>query len=265
MDAALGQPIAQRRGKGLATQHGFGQAGQGHAHFSSLLDNDFQKTRCANVARRAQLGHGLHLLLGLTRATGKHGAAQGMGPGFHHGARGHKVVAEAVVDQLTRSKTSCVHGPGHAPVIAPRALGFINGAWAGKHARHVRSKTHAGKAAKGVARALGLLALKQFALARHRQLGQGRTAGDAVRVHARQDVCKSLAVGLGMGHLQRQGGQQLGLALIEAALFKGVVKGVHGAFPCVRRGARVGHRAKVERRGGSLRKSGQANQRLRRL
>ena len=219
MDAALGQPIAQRRGKGFTAQHGLGHAGQGHAHLSGFLDNDFQKAGRANVARRAQLGHGLHLLLGLAGAAGKHGAAQGMGPGFHHGARGHKVVAEAVVDQLTRAKTCGKHGPGHAPVIAPRALGFINRAGAGKHAGHVRAKANAGKAAKGMARALGLLALVQLAFAGDGQLGQGLAGGDLARIDTGQNLPKSLAVRLCMGHLRRQGGQQIGLALGWTALF----------------------------------------------
>jgi hypothetical protein len=69
-----------------------------------------------------------------------------------------------------------------------------------------------------------------------------------------------------MGHLQRQSSQQIGLALIGAALFKGVVKGVHGAFPCVLRGARMGAwRASLNEEMGAWAATFQANQRLRRL
>ena len=73
--------------------------------------------------------------------------------------------------------------------------------------------------AGGMARALGLLALVQLALARDRQLGQGFTRSDVARIHPSQNLSKRLAVRLRMGHLRRQGGQQIGLALGRAALF----------------------------------------------
>jgi hypothetical protein len=68
-----------------------------------------------------------------------------------------------------------------------------------------------------------------------------------------------------VGHLQGQGGHQSSFALVGAALFKGVVKGVHGGFPCGLHAAQVERRTQGWVRRWGLVATSQANQRLRRL
>ena len=152
-NAAFGQPVTQRRGKGLARHQCALQAGQCDLHVGCFLDNDFQKTRRAYVAGRRQFGHGLNLLLGLTGATGKHSAAQRVCAGFHHGAGRHEVIAEAVVYQLAGPEAGGEHGACHAPVVFACAFGLVNGAGAGKNTRHVRAKAQRTKAPENVATA----------------------------------------------------------------------------------------------------------------
>ena len=140
---ALGdEPVAQRRRASLATDQGLAQTGQGHAGFSSLLQNDFQKTGCAAITCGLQVQHGLQLLLGLPRATWKHAAPQSMRTAFHDGPGGCEVVAETVVNEFTRAKTGGVQGTRHPPVVAVTPFGLVNGARTGKHAWHVGAKTH---------------------------------------------------------------------------------------------------------------------------
>ena len=220
-------PLLQRGGEGLARHQRLGQAGQGNALGLGFFQDQLQKAGRANVARRAQLGHGLHLLLGLARATGKHRAAHRMGAVFHHRPSRDKVVAEAVVDQLARAKACGVNGARHAPVVAAQAFGLVDRAGAGEHARHGLAKTLGGKAAKGPLGTQGLLALKELVFARDGQLRQCRARGDARCIHPGQDVGKRRAVGLGVGNLLGQGGQQGGFALLGSTGFQGVVEQAH--------------------------------------
>ncbi len=124
-----------------------------------FFEDDFQKARCARIARRTQLGHRPDLLLGLARASRKHGAAQSVCARLHHGASGGEVVAEAVVDQVTRPKAHGVHGTGNAPVVGACAFGFVDRARTGKHTAHLCTKTMGAEAAKHVLAAVGFLAL----------------------------------------------------------------------------------------------------------
>ena len=226
--ATLLHPLLQRRWEGFGREQGLAQAGQGGAHGLGFFQNQFQKTGGADVASGLQFGHGLHLLLGLARAAGKDAAADGMGTVFHHGPGGDKVVAKAIVNQLAAAKSGGVDGAGHAPVVFALAFGLVNGAGAGKNARHGRAKTVCCKAAKGIGAALGLLALQELVFARDRQLGQRSAAGDAGGINASQNVRKGWTVFLRMGNLPRQRSQQGRFAFLWGAGFKGVVKRRHG-------------------------------------
>ncbi len=121
---------------------------------------------------------------------------------------GDKVVAKAVVNQLAAAKSGGVDGAGHAPVVFALAFGLVDGAGAGKNARHGRAKAVRCKAAKGIGAALGLLALQELVFARDRQLGQRSAAGDAGGINAGQNVRKGWTVFLRMGNLPRQRSQQ---------------------------------------------------------
>ena len=177
-----------------------------------FFHNQFEKAGGADIACGAQLRHGLHLLLGLAGAAGEDGAADGVCARFHHGARGHKVVAKAVVHQLARAKTCGINGTGHAPVIGAGTLGLINGAGAGKHARHLRAKDLRVKAAKGRAGALCLLLRQQFVFARDGQLCQGRAVLNLGGVHPGQDMGERRRMRLCMRNLHGQGCHQGGFA-----------------------------------------------------
>ena len=167
------------------------------------------------------------LLLGLAGAAGEHGAAQRVGAGLHHRTRRHKVVAEAVVDQLAAPKARRVNGPRHAPIVGPRALGFVDGAGAGEHTRHARPKVQRAEAAKHIGGAPRLLALQQLVLPCHGQLGQCLAAGDRTRIHPRQNAGERGRCLLGMGDLLRQRRHQGRFALSGAARFQGVIKRAH--------------------------------------
>ena len=206
-NAALGKPVPQGWRKGLTAKHGFLDARQCHTHLMRLVDNDFQKARCPNIARRLQFAHGLHLLLCLAGTARENGATERVGAGFHHGASGHKVVAEAVVNQFTWTKTRRKHGARHAPIVFGRSFRLINRARAGKHARHPLAKADRAEAAKHIAAAAGpagLLARQQFMLARDGQRRQGRPTGHRGRVDVLQNLMKGGRRIPGMGHLSRQ-------------------------------------------------------------
>ena len=227
-----GKPVTQAGRKGFTTEHRFGQAGQGHAHFSRLFNDDFQKTGGADVTRRLQFGHGLHLLLGLAGATREHGATQGMGTGFHHRAGRNKVVTEAVVDQVPRAKPGGKNRARHAPIVAGGAFRLVNGAGAGEHARHVNAKARRAEATKHVAAfvAAAQLPLQQFVLADHRQFGQGLTTRDIFRVHIFENLGKRRRGKLGMGQLHWQGCQKRGFTLSRRAGFQRIKGFTHATY-----------------------------------
>ena len=144
------------------------------------------------------------------------------------------MVAEAVVNQLTRAKPCGKNGPRHAPIVTARAFGFVNRARAGKQARHLRPIAQGAEAAKHIAPGhgtAGLLALQQLVLARYRQLRQGLTAGHGGRVYGGQNLRQRGRGLLGMGHLGWQGGHQSGFALGQFAGFERVKKSRHGGLP----------------------------------
>ena len=90
--------------------------------FSRMI---FQEAGRAGIAAGRQVGDGAHLLLGLTGAAGKDGAAHGVRGGFHHGAGRREVIGKAVVGQLAGA-AGRVQRAGEAPVVGARAFRFID-------------------------------------------------------------------------------------------------------------------------------------------
>ena len=169
-----------------------------------------------------QLGHGADLLLGLACTTRKHGAAQSVGAGFHHGARRREVVTEAVVNQLATAKARRKHGARHAPVVCARAFGLVNRAGAGKDARHLLAKTQRAKAAKDIAPsgARRLLLLQKGVFANHRQLRQRGARRNVGRVDMCQRGAKGRGLRFGVGNVCRQGSQERRFAGLRGAGFQ---------------------------------------------
>ena len=196
--------------------------------FCGFFKDQLEKARGADVTGRAQLDHRLHLLLGLTGTAREDSATERMRATLHHRAGRHKVITEAVVRQFARTKAGRVQRTRHAPVVAARALGLVQGAGAAKNARHGGAIADGGKTAKGVIRESGPLAFVQFVLARHWQAGKGGAAGDAGGVCVCQDSGKRRCVAACMRYLRRQCRQQGGFTLQRGAGFEGVVEAGHG-------------------------------------
>ena len=132
--------------------------------------------------------------------------------------------------QLARAKTRRIQRACGAPVVLARALGFVDWAGAGKHARHGRA-THQGREpAKRITTccARRFLALLQFVLARDRQPGQCRAAVHIRGVHPREDAREGCGVPLRVGDLLRHCGHQRCLAGGWVPGFKRVVEVAHG-------------------------------------
>ena len=80
------------------------EARQRDAQLVGLLEDDLEERRRADVAVRLQVGHRLHLLLGLADAAREHRAAQRVRAGLEHRARRREVVGEAVVDEVAAAE-----------------------------------------------------------------------------------------------------------------------------------------------------------------
>jgi hypothetical protein len=68
--AALGEPVAQAGGQGLAAHHGLAQAADVDAVGLDLFDKDAQEAGRAGVGLWLEVGDGLKLLFGLAGVAG---------------------------------------------------------------------------------------------------------------------------------------------------------------------------------------------------
>ena len=114
-----------------------------------------------------------------------------------------------------------------AVVVGPRALGLVERTGRGEHAPARRAPAHRGEAAEGPRR---LLQFEQLGLARHRQRGERRAAGDRIRIDVGEQPPERGRGGARMGDLRRQARQQLAFARLGIAGLARVVE-IHLGSP----------------------------------
>ena len=119
------------------------EARERNAHLVRLLENDPQKRRRPHVAVGSQLGHRLHLLLGLPGAGRKHGAAERVRARFQHRSRRREVVRKTVVDEIAAAKPGREQRSREAPIIGPAALRLVDRTGRGEHAQRIAQRVAA--------------------------------------------------------------------------------------------------------------------------
>ena len=260
LDAALAQPVAQRRRKGLAADQRLAQRPHVRAGLGRLFQQDAQEAGRAAVGVRTQVGHRLQLHLRVAHTTRKDRAAQRLRARLHHPGAWCEVVTETVVHQVAVFEAGGRQRPGDAPVVRRRALGLVD-----RPGRLVDAPrafqapqpapADGGKAAEGVGGPLRLLALQQLGLARHGQAGQGLACGDGIRVHTGQRLGHGRRLAC-RGDEAGQAGHQGGLALGGLPGFQRIARAVHAARRAGGAGAAGGvGRNRFSHRGRSTRQA----------
>ena len=235
-DAALAEPVAQRRRHRLAAQRCLGERRQREAGlvglFRAARAGSFGVFRHRPSAR--SVGHRLQLQLGLAGAGRKDGAADRVRAAFHHRAGRREVIAEAVVDQVAGAKAGGEERSRHAPVVGTRTFGLVDRPGRGKHAqgalrwRPNRAPADGREAAERIARTPERCWLSSSS--RLRRIGSVASAARARRSLWRHRRRRSRSAKAGAWALRRRRsaprrhGHQRRLALVGGARLEGVVE-----------------------------------------
>ena len=179
-DAAAAQLLAKRCGQRRARNQPAFDRGCVLAGLLRGVEQNLQKVRRADVARRLEMHDRLELLLGVADAAGDGGAAERVRAGFENVGAGREMVRERVVHDVAGAKAGGEQRAGRAAKILAMALRLED-----RTRRHMQTlcfaRQHNVEAAE---RRAGFLQRHQIGFAQQRQRGQRAARRDGLRIDA---------------------------------------------------------------------------------
>ncbi len=210
----------------LTGHSSFAQGRNIGAQFVGLVEDDLEEGRGAGVAVRAQIDHGLDLLLGLSGPAGEYRTTQLVGAFLENVGAGGEVIREAVMYQIPAAEPGGIQHAGHAPRVAILPLHLID--------RPRRSENPpgvvTGQRVQSAKRRMFLLQFEEVALPGQGQGGESLPVENGCRINVGEQLAVVGRMLPGMAQLARQLAHQVALALPGIAGFKRIVMAHHDAM-----------------------------------